>query len=82
MNDPTRLTPATRALRAKTSAVEEPAEIRLGLQATTLSPTRPTHQTWSDRLGFDMRTHSFWTKLPVPRLTRGNGFDRDLPAGL
>lgn len=34
MKDPTRLTTAARALREKTSAVEEQAEIELGLQAT------------------------------------------------
>lgn len=71
MNAPTRLTSAARALRAKTSAVEEQAEIELGLQATVMSPTRrSTPRTWSDRIGFEMRTHSFWTKLPVPRWTR------------
>ena len=59
MNDPTRVTSAARALRAKTSAVEEQAEIELGWQATVTSPGKSsTPRTWSDRIVFELRTYS------------------------
>lgn len=71
MNDPTRLTwPPEHCGRRRLSAVKEQTEIELGLQATVMSATkRSKPRTWSARIGFEMRTHSFWTKLPVPHWT-------------
>lgn len=77
-SDPTRLTTAARALREKTSAVEEQREIELGLQATVMFAHQEVH---ASNL-VDADPFVLDQVACVPEDTRENGSDRDLPAGL